>query len=275
MISTTINFFWSGQRMSYMRYLTLYSFRYWNPHFTIVLWSPESPCKNKTWTTLELDDSEYIGMDYMPQLDTLNIERRTWESPFSSISHSQASDLFEWHLLSTEGGFYADMDILWIKSMAEIYAASSYADAIFCLERDGQDFAIGFFGSSQACPIFKDIYNMAIKNYNPNGYETAGTLAAKATINPEVKLTGTEVVNAFHRIYPELNVVRLPDETLYPFHCKNFQGIFNTETTVSKHCIGIHWFGGGIISQKWNRILTKDNIHDYKNTFTKYANCII
>lgn len=275
MIPRCINFFWSGPRMSFMRYLTLASFRRWNPDFSMVLWSPATPCIGKTWHSFELDDTGYTGPDYMPMLDALDIERKTWTPSASNLSHSHASDLFQWELLSTTGGFYADMDILWVRSMKPLYEQYKDVDSLFCLERNGEVCAIGFFGASPACPVFKDIHAASLKHYSPRGYETAGALAVYCAAGSNGYIyPGSKVLNAFRARYPQLTISQAPDETLYYFNCDTYPGIFETSVELPKVSVGLHWFGGGPCSQKWNRLLTADNFRDYDNTFTRYCQTV-
>jgi len=267
-----MNFFWSGKRMSFMRYLTLASFRHWNPNFPITLWSTAINCQSKTWASKERDDGQYAGPDYMPQVEALNIQRKTWVQPRGGLTHTHASDLFRWELLSTDGGFYCDMDVLWVRSMEPLYAKHQQADAIFCMECGGTLCAIGFFGASSGCPIFGDIRTAALRNYTPGLYESAGAVSVSraAGLDHDVH-AGQKIVPAFCKRYPELRIVQVPDETLYHFDCNTYPAIYDTTAEVPEGVVGIHWFGGAQASQKWNNLLTADNLHEFDNTFCKYA----
>ena len=273
MISKVMNFCWSGSRMTFMRYMTLYSFRKLNPNFRIILWSPSSPCRGKTWVSSEVDDDSYQGENYLPRIEDLKIERKTWSPMFEGLSHSQASDLFEWQLLSTIGGIYCDMDVLWLMPLESIRQAYWNSDVLYCLENNGQMFAIGFFGASPRCTMFQDIYHSAIRNYVPERYESAGISAAYLSTGRAHSAAAT--INYFKSKYPGLSISRLPDVSLYPFDCRNYPKIFTSTMDVSDRCLGLHWFGGGPVSQQWNRLLTAKNYKNYDNTFTRCCHKIL
>jgi len=269
MISKVMNFFWSGDSMTFMRYMTLYSLRKLNPDFRIVLWSPCYPCQGKTWVSSEVDDEGYCGENYLSKIGSLKIERRVWSPMFERLSHSQASDLFQWQLLSTIGGLYCDMDVLWLKPLESVNKQFWASDVLYCSENNGQMFAIGFFGASPRCKMVQDIYSSAIRNYEPERYESAGISAVYRSTSGGN--SAPAVIDHYRRKYPGMSISRFPDVFIYPFDCHNYPRIFTDSVNVSDKCLGIHWFGGGPISQKWNQLLTDKNYKDYDNTFTRYC----
>jgi hypothetical protein len=270
MIPRQIAFFWSGPRMSFMRYLTLRSFRHQNPDWQMTLYSPDTPCADKTWATVEQDDSGYSGADCTSMVDALSVERKTWTAPLPGLSHSHASDLFEWDLLATVGGFYSDMDVLWLRPIEPLYQQHRAADALFSLEDGGTVCPIGFFAASQGCPIFQDIRTTALSEYMPQGYETAGTLALYRAAGLTCYTDpASKVLDAFRHRYPGVNIAVAPDETLYCYGTSTHPAIFQTTARVPNTAIGLHWFGGSPISQEWNRKLTAENWRNFDNIFTR------
>jgi hypothetical protein len=63
----------------------------------------------------------------------------------------------------------------------------------------------------------------------------------------------------------------LPETTVYPFNYQQVSSIFEECRDVPKETVGIHWFGGNPLAQKWNNLLTRESLGKYGNTFTKYA----
>lgn len=268
MIPQVMNFFWSGPRMTFMRYMTLRSFRHWNPNFPMVLWTADS-CHGKSWNSTEMDDSECNNNDYSHLVDALQIERKTWTPPFNPISHTHASDLFRWWLLSTIGGLYADMDILWLNPIDTIHKNYLNSDSLCCMECNSSMFAIGFFGSSPNCPMFQDIYAKAIKNYSSHTYESAGAIAVYQSAN---NAKSARAVLGYFRIkYPTIRIVQLPDNAFYYFNCRTYPTIYTNTVKMPSQCLGLHWFGGGPASQQWNQLLTQENYTEYHNTFTHHC----
>ena len=72
-IPRKISFFWTG-RMSWLRYLTLWSFRKLNPTWQVNLYYTEGPVAKRNWSLKTTDsDHAYGGPDYFSKLDALDI----------------------------------------------------------------------------------------------------------------------------------------------------------------------------------------------------------
>jgi len=56
MIPKRMFFYWSGNDLSWMRYMTLYSFRKMNPNWEIILYLSDNVNKIKTWNSGEEQD---------------------------------------------------------------------------------------------------------------------------------------------------------------------------------------------------------------------------
>ncbi len=259
-----ISLFWAG-RMSWMRYLTLLSFRLHNPDWQICLYAPQEPCVAKQWTTHEDDDHDYSGKDYRTELADLGITQHTCALPVKHLASAQASDLFQWQLLGGGGGFYADMDILWLKSLEPLRQSVETADAVFCLESGV--LAIGFLAANRHCLLFRDVLATAESVQNA-GYQHYGTtLLYQATSSTPGQ--GRAAVENFCRQYPDLEITSVPDKTVYPFDWRQIGSIFEESHPVPEESVGLHWFGGDPMSRKWNNLLTTANWSDYNNTFTR------
>lgn len=273
-IPKLMSFFWTGE-MSWLRYMTLYSFRKYNPDWSICVYSPKNTCKNKTWKTHEDADTCYRGIDYTNQLDSLRVERKTWEHPNSkNLAPAHACDILEWYVLGTTGGFFSDMDILWLRPMESLLQRYGQSDALFCLE-DGR-MAIGFFGSAPDCRLFRDVYRKTGYHQIPKGYQFYGTehLFRVAVLSPRQinsPIAGKIVIDSFKQRYRHLQINTVPDATVYPFDWREIPDIFESNLPVPTFSYGIHWFGGSPIAQKWNNLLTSENYQRYQTTLT---NCL-
>jgi SAM-dependent methyltransferase len=257
-----ISFFWHG-RMSWMRYLTLASFRRHNLDWEICLYSPAEPCGTRQWQTSERDDAAYAGEDYRDRLGDIGVECREYSVPIPGVAPAQASDLFQWDMLGREGGFYADMDILWLKPLESLRKQVKDADAVFCLEAGV--LAIGFLAANRQCRIFSDI---AKESGDVSDYQGFGTHLLLRKFKDK---NGQALIETLRHKYPELKIATVPDETVYPFDWREIEKIFTDDLTPPAASYGLHWFGGSELTQKWNRKLTAENYREYTNTF---ANCV-
>ena len=80
MIPKTMKFFWGNETLSWMRYMTLYSFRKLNPDWKIELHlCPPSTIKYKTWLDgVQQDFFNFSGRDFTDKLNSLDIELKEW-----------------------------------------------------------------------------------------------------------------------------------------------------------------------------------------------------
>lgn len=271
MIPRRVSFFWHG-RMSWMRYLTLQTFRRHNPDWEIHLYHPAGNVSAKTWSTPEDDDCRYGGTDYSARVNSLGIIPHEFTPPVPGVAAAQASDLMTWSVLAGDGGIYADMDILWLKPIDDVWQRIRDADAVFCLE-DGF-LAIGFLASSPGCSIFRDVIERAADVSATNNYQCFGTdlfYRTFPTWDRSRDPIGIKTIRKIQRVYPHLAIEVLPDETVYPFDWREIDQIFSQASVVPEETVGLHWFGGSPLAQRWNRQMTAENWREYHNTF---ANCL-
>jgi hypothetical protein len=266
-----ISFFWHG-RMSWLRWLTLKTFRMHNPDWEINVYSSRKGCGERNWKTPEVDDSQYEGEDWCERLDELGVLRKRFHIPVRDAAPAQASDIFQWNILSTEGGFYADMDILWIKPMDEVLDRVTRSDAVFCLETGL--LAIGFLAANNKCPVFRDALNAMPST--PNGYQCYGTeLLYKAFPSKRGnEPIGIRTVNEIRRRYPSLKIDILPDSVVYPFNWEQVDKIFLQDLPCPEDSYGIHWFGGSAMALKYGKLLTPITWKSHKNTIANAMRAI-
>ena len=286
MIEKTINFFWDTTSISWMRYMTLYSFRKLNPDWRIVLSiCNSSNIKHKTWEDVPTQDfHNYTGDDYFYKLEELNVEIVEWKfeeivnKNFADvIGPSHMSNFFKWHLLSEKNEFYSDMDILFLKPIEEYYKNVKDFDTIICY--NGDYFSIGFLGSSGSNNFFNSVFENAKVSCTPESYQSAGVdniynLFEKLE-NPDKNIVLSNFWILLEKHFPENNKFNNPMSLFYPWTCSKLAQIFKECNTIPPDCLGIHWYAGGIISQEFNNKLTHENFKDYKNTFTYYVNQVV
>jgi len=270
-----MNFFWSADSMSWLRYLTIKSFRVFNPDWKIRLFQC-ADLTEKQWTTHEQQDrGTYIGEDYTPLLSNLDVEILEWKPPIEGLSPAHASDLFQWELLSTEGGFYSDMDILYVKPMPKSHILRS--DVVYC--NSGGFMTIGLFGSSPNNLMFKEVLKAASDSRTSNSYQSTGACAmynmvGLSTTWMKAHRPCDTVINHFKTKYPDMRFLELEDCTVYPWAWNNLDAIWSKRLEVPENCIGIHWFGGAPRSQEMNNLLTPTNVKNHPCTISHYAKYI-
>lgn len=257
--------------MSWMRWLTLDTFICLNPEWEVHLYTPpKEMIIPRHWTSIADDDNSYRGLDYRERLHS-SIQVHTFHPP-TRMAAAQMCDLFQWNLLATDGGMYADMDILWLKPMDDILVDFLDSDIILCLESGF--LAIGLVGSSPNCVLFQRVAKGAKRiiksntNYQHYGvsliYCLFGVMGTRGRIRSDVK----PVMRNIRKNYPNLRLSELPSNSIYPFNWRQTNKIFEERNIVPDDKLGLHWFGGCPISNRWNNLLTEENWTEHKNTFT-------
>jgi hypothetical protein len=248
--------------MSWLRWLTLYSLRKYNPDYKIVLLEPPDYSHKRKWTTNERADETTEGLDYRNRLGELGIERQTWHPPFTDIGKAQCSDLCEWERLATVGGFYSDLDILWVRPLDELRSRYKLCNAAFCLENGA--LAIGFFAASPNNPVFQGVYEAAIKRGNVKDYQGFGTssLYTYAGVfhrRSRISAKGLRAITEIKNLHPNLHIEVLPDQTVYPFDWTQIDSIFYGHHDLHPDSYGLHWFGGSKQAQDIGPKLTEED----------------
>jgi hypothetical protein len=284
MIPKKIFFYWGNETMSWMRYMTLYSFRLMNPDWKIIVYHSKCGLDKKTWGSKEQQDfHNFASENYIDRLTQLHIEFKHWDladnkiiktNNITTMGASHKSDFFKWCILHDEGGIYSDFDIIYFRSLDKYYEL---------LNRHNYDVAIcqtnylsvGFLAATQYNEFYKDIFKNALNRYTPKQYQSAGVQAVYDLYNT----SGPKgVLNTAIRKYPNLKFYNNPFALVYPYDSENVAYAFNTDikiASLSQVVIGYHWYAGHPVSQKYNNLLNENNYVLYNNLFCNIAKEIL
>jgi hypothetical protein len=283
MIPKRIFFYWSGNNLSWMRYMTLYSFRKYNPDWEVVLYLSDNNNREKTWHSVEEQDFiNYNGINYLSRVEELNIKIEKVEFPselrdkFVNISPVHESDLFRYYQLYKSGGFYCDMDVLFFRSMNPFYEKIVNDNIDTVLYQCPEFLAIGFLGSSVDNPFYRDLFYYGINNFNTLDYQSLGVdLIYKMYHGNRAQ---AYVINNISKRYPSLKIHSIPSELVYYFDWTKIDYNFTNNVYVNKfpkESIGYHWFGGSKTSQNHNNIMNEENFREFTTTFTAIAKKVL
>jgi mannosyltransferase OCH1-like enzyme len=121
-IPKTVHFYWGGSKLSYLRFLSVESFQRHNPDWAIEVHVPAIPSNAApAWDTFQQKNVN-IEHDYFSELSGIDgvtiVEHDFSDYDFDNNAHEvHKSDFLRWRLLSTEGGVWSDIDILYVKPM--------------------------------------------------------------------------------------------------------------------------------------------------------------
>ncbi|QKF93572.1 dTDP-6-deoxy-L-lyxo-4-hexulose reductase [Fadolivirus algeromassiliense] len=255
--------YWDGSKLSYLQYLTIITFKKFNPNWKIVLYTPIIRYTQKTWSTTEQKVS-YNGFDYLPKLLELDIDVRKID--FEKIGFKNEipevikSDYLRYWLLGNYGGLWSDMDIIYIKpidqmfsSTLQVYGDINMIDTVIAFYNNY--YSIGLLMSKQDNPYFIELVNNANKYLNLTKYQSIGSeLLLKLYKNPSL----------IKNKYKQLNIITLDKYVYLPYDWNKINEIFllSLPQNIKDHTIGIHWFNGSKISVMYENMIEENKFPD-------------
>lgn len=284
MIPKRMFFFWANDKMSWLRYMTLYSFRKFNPEWEMILFVSDQVTDKKVWTEMNKQDFfNFNGDDYSHKIAELDVKIVKWDindnkiakTNLKNVSSSHQSNFLKWSELYNEGGFFSDLDILYIRPMDNLYnlLIDGEYDGMLC---QTQWMSIGFLASRKGNQLFKDIFNSALKTYKSNSYQSAGVVSLYKLLDCQVndRPHALKIINSryrnlkfynlpFHVVYPFIGHIELSlSRILTPKYDKKLLDKMKDDT------IGFHWYAGFPLSQDLNNKMNHKNYKEYINIIT-------
>lgn len=270
-IPKIFNCYWDMSPLSYLSYLTIVTFHYYNPIWTINVYVPIKKCDIQSWSTNEQKD-KYTGINYWTQLINLsyvNVIEIDFENIGfkNNISEVIKSDYLRWHLLGTIGGIWSDFDILYINSIENFLGMECDFDTLIfnIAGKNGKKYyPIGFFMSKAENNFFLKLKQLSIKHYNHCKYQCIGT----TMININWPMPNSIVEN-----FPE-NKFLIENKMVYlPFEWNQLDKIFKSNCIheLSKKTVGIHWFNGSSNAKEFQNNL-EENLDKNACTISILAN---
>ncbi len=239
-------FYWGGDRLSYLRYLTLESFCKYNPDWDVYLYVPYKPYKGVSWSTGE-QSGEYKGRCYLKDTKKLPIEIVEFNmrelSRTNNMPEVYKSDIIRYWLIYNQGGFWSDMDILYTKPLK-----IPLTKDVVCRDLVEGHYSIGLIGGKRRSELY---YTLVTKALMATGvdYQSYGCLLWE----------GLNTSSSYN----------LPIHKIYAIDSTRIPSIYESGVLPNKS-IGCHWYAGHPISKEWEDKITPKN-YDYDNVL---CNCI-
>lgn len=261
MIPKILTMYWGGN-LSFLRYLTVLSFKKYNPDWHINIFYPSFPTSTISWSTGE-QAGVYTGVNYFDNLSNFAdlIPIRMDSIGFSdSMAEVHKSDIVRLWALSEYGGLYSDMDILYFKQLV----LPNAVNLVISYDEVTHDFSNGFIGCSiDAKSFYSNLFNIA-SSISGVEYQSFG---------PSIFHNYVQKSN-----YPA-DVWNIPMSLIYHYNSYHVEDLFvensNELTTLfPDESIGCHWYGGHPATRYWENTITKDNYH-FGNIISKVVHEIL
>ncbi len=270
-IPKTLHLYWGNDTISFLRYLTVYTFQKFNPDWTIKLYYPRVKYSGKkTWLSNE-HSVAFTGENYIDQLYALPIEKIEVDFGLIGLDNEMPepfkADYLRWLLLSSEGGLWSDFDIIYFKPMSNLYINNSKntnINTLVCFNNQDENFtyySIGFLMSDPGNEFYRFLKEESYKKLNILHYQSIGSKLIKYHFGNEHIITAK---------YPHIKIANLKMSAIYPFSASRVRHIFtgNNQHYITEDAIGIHWYAGHHISGHNENILTDINYMEHDNVIS-------
>lgn len=265
--------FWGGGPLSWMRYLSFWSFRKQNPDWEIRLFVAPA-CKNQaTWEGHEVADFQSpVGRDYLTKLPALGVKIEGWNPPadFANAAPSHMADLCRWGALSQFGGWFADTDFLWLDPMSLCLQHYEGQDVAFPVCRDR--LAVGMIGAKARTKFTGELYIAARNTADFRRFASAGSENLARMIGCDPIYTEQRTIQrAIKAKWPDVSFWFPHHAAFYTWNWYDAPRIFVQDDPALNYTVGLHWTGSTRAAQRANRLYDETNFRQYRNTFTHFA----
>lgn len=260
-IPRVAHFYWDQQVLPYLRYLTLHTFSKFNPQWELILWEPVE-LRDELLISWQSDEHKGVKsqpMNYRNRLEAIpNLSIRknaTGDTP--SMSGVLESDLLRWRLLSTIGGLWSDMDILFIKPIEALSVniqANRDCRQVVCFDfYEHMTNFIGVLLGSPSNELYGRIFKEASRSIDVRRYQSIGSSLMDQFVHTN-SITLDRIVN-------------LGLEEFYLYRPENIDYLFtHNESRPLSRIVGIHWYAGHSLSTRLCSQMNHENYEGFRNT---------
>ena len=271
------HFYWGNDTISYTRYLTVVSFKKYNPDWCIRLYYPKIKYQGKkTWDTHE-HSQKFSGTNYLARLFSMDIEKI--EINFNNygmdnyMPETFKADFLRWYLLSTCGGLWSDFDILYFRPIDNFYLnipANKHLDTLICLHSNGTEVyhSIGFLLGSINNPYYRFVNSQTYGMLDKGNYQSIGSSILNHYF-PKLLLV--------QQRFPALSFENINANVVYPINYTMVPYIFHTPYMhyLTEQSIGLHWFAGHPEASKFENIIDENTHPGYDNIISQLIRQVI
>jgi hypothetical protein len=268
-IPQVAHFYWGGGPLSYLRFLSVKSFKKLNPAWQVIVHMPNiNSSALPTWATFQQQNVN-ISKDFRDQLDTLNINIVIHDFNsygFDNQAHEvHKSDFLRWKLLAEYGGLWSDIDILYIRSMDDLLEnaeTNTGIDVLLCPLSPPKKHTVGFMLGSKDNAFYKHINTLSLDNYDKNSYQCMGS---------ELINVRFPTIESFSKQFPQHQFIFLNRHCVYAVTSKHIEQFYQPITEESQkkinnqQVIGFHWFAGHPLSQEFENNFIPETNDQYNN----------
>jgi hypothetical protein len=241
--------YWGGGVMPYIRFLTVKSFMKYNPDWKIMFWYPKYPTTHITWPTGELCYPVNCD-DYSSEM--LKLPIKSMAVDFDEIGFKNTatevhkSDFIRLHLLTTFGGVWSDMDIIYFKPITNLLVntiENRNKETFVCSSAYGH--SIGFLMSQPKSKFFQYLLDIIKSRPLPSQYQAIG---------PTLYNEYFRNIETINQLSPAIN---LDMDVVYSHNAGSIPDFLNNvPPRFTEGSIGAHWYAG---HSQWSEFFARTN----------------
>lgn len=260
------HFYWGGGALSYLRYLSLTSFKRHNPGWQITLHVPKIPCtRPPAWHTHQQKNVN-IKRDFLDRIDVAIESHDFRDYGFDNDAHEvHKSDFLRWKLLGERGGVWSDIDILYLRGLQHLpdnCAGNHDRDTVLCPLIPPMKHTVGFLMSSSHNAFFQNMMHTSLERYDPMVYQCMGSDILNDLFRDQ---------QGVHDRFPENQWLWLDPQAVYAIAAKEIDLFFRPldahtqKKLTSPRVIGFHWFAGHPRSQQYENDMNPGRVSRTSN----------
>lgn len=258
-IPKIVHLYWGGYTLSWLQYMTVYSFQKLNPDWEIKIYAPFITSVNKTWNTFE-HKVIIVSDNYIERLKNItNIKLIDFEEYGMSndMFENYKADFLRWVLLSTIGGLWSDFDVLYFKNMNSLYfnkKENANIETVVCDQIYGH--SVGFMMGSKNNVEYKKVLDLAKVSFNCKDYQSLGP-------------------NVINRL--KITAFNMDMSVVYPYNANEIDKIYQHKEKgkITDKTIGLHWYAGYPESGKYMNLLNENNYKIFDTVVSELLNEVL
>ena len=261
MIPLNFGLFWSGSKMSALRFLTFVSLRKHHPNAEITLYLSKKSDKNVSWGVEKQDFQCFNGEScYIDKLSSLDVKIVEAEL-FPTYAPNFQSDLFRWWWIHNNGGFYLDTDQIILKPFNDLPLDVDLIYSMYRAESCGIYSPVGAIGAKKGCKIVEGIMNEMSRCYDPDNYNSLGPFMFR-----DLYFKHQE------KWHNENTIFNAPPNYFYPFsESRLITRAYTSNVHLTGEVYSLHWYGGHPMSQEFNNTFSEESCLVNEDTISKLA----
>jgi len=258
MIPLNFALFFSGNKLSYLRYLTFKTLRHFHPNSVITLYTTNTYSTTGHNWVVEKQDFENVAdiesIDYFSKLVDLDIkiQKMGFSNNINEANPVVQSDLFRWWFLNEIGGIYLDTDQIILKSFDTL---NLNTPLLYVYDKQTNYAPVGVLGGTNESNIINYVINNFNMFYDKNDYNSTGPCMFIRVLN----------------LFRNEPVYNAPREFFYPIIESGYViKIYDGSLELNDTNYALHWFGGHPKSQLFNNKYTEDFAKVSNDTISRF-----